>query len=625
MMSDRRVAAYIPGRGAGRDAGAGQGEGLNVFKKQVLQLIQKGYLQHKAPDIGEFRDYRYARYRHTFNRDKAMLPAIGATDGAARRQAAGGRLQAGGGELLNRGHGARPIVMVSAGGRLARLCCARALLLLVCWGALCVLWLPRMRAPPAARPSLSTPATPAALDQLPADTERQLQSLPLAYFYKRRNDTNKFYKTKDCAPLPSVFELEYCNTYWQTLRSSRGVFHLYGAYLDIRSASQIGPAVRLLVVHDRIKTTLLTHCQLWFEEQPDPVIVRVLEYKYVWNSEWGNYCDGVLQPYLLACVLPADVRRLRPAAVSLVEKPCDRATNCLRVHFDEPPDHAQKEFAVCVKGLDFQHEDLSVRLVEWIELVRLLGADKVFFYELQVHPNISKVLAYYRARGIVESTPITLPGGQPNLPGLQHVYMKKRLNNKRQMELVPYNDCLYRHMYQYRWITLLDVDEVIVPMEDPDWSSLLKRQPPGITYYAQNVYYLDELAGREPGAPRYMYMLQHVHRTRNFTNPGSNVKAFHETGRVLALHNHYPLACIGGACSSYSMSTAQVRLHHYRANCARRLSEEKRLSPVRDAALWRWAGRLVPRVARALAALALVPPAEPEHVPTTNTSTSTLT
>ncbi|XP_063628669.1 uncharacterized protein LOC134800134 [Cydia splendana] len=521
--------------------------------------------------------------------------------------------------------------MVRAGGlprRLTRLGCARGLLLLVSWSALCVLWVTRMRAPPAARPSLSTPAA-ADVDQLYADIERQLPSLPLTYFYKRRNDTNKFYKTKDCAPLPSVFELEYCNTYWQTLRSSRGVFHLYGAYLDIRSASRVGPAVRLLVVHDRLEPALPAHCQLWFEERPGPVVVRVLQYTYVWARDWGNNVDGVLQPYLLTCVLPADVRALRPAAVSLVEKPCDRATNCLRVHFDEPPDRTQKEFAVCVKGLDFQHEDLSVRLVEWIELVRLLGADKVFFYELQVHPNISKVLAYYRARGIVESTPITLPGGQPNLPGLQHVYMKKRLFNKRQMELVPYNDCLYRHMYQYRWITLLDVDEVIVPMEDPDWSSLLKRQPPAITYYAQNIYYLDEPASREPGVPRYMYMLQHVHRACNFSMLYWNVKAFHETGRVLALHNHYPLACIGGECSQYAISTAQVRLHHYRANCAdvaeRGLSEEMRLSPVRDAVLWRWAGRLVPRVERALAALALLPPDDPEHAPTTNTSSSTLT
>jgi hypothetical protein len=39
-------------------------------------------------------------------------------------------------------------------------------------------------------------------------------------------------------------------------------------------------------------------------------------------------------------------------------------------------------------------------------------------------------------------------GYQPNLPGLQHMYLKNKLNNKRQNELIPYNDCLYRNMYR---------------------------------------------------------------------------------------------------------------------------------------------------------------------------------
>ncbi|XP_047999688.1 uncharacterized protein LOC125236803 [Leguminivora glycinivorella] len=505
------------------------------------------------------------------------------------------------------------------GRRLARgWCGARALLLLLLlWGTLAARW---SRWPPSPAPPPAGPPHP--------DRDRQFTSLPFAYLERHSNSTNKFYKRKGCAPLPSMFELEFCNVYWQTLRSSLGVFHLYGAYLDIREASAIGPAVRLLVVHDRLPPPpLRAHCQLWFEERPAPAVVRVLDYTYMWVPGWGNYREGVLQPYLLACALPADVRALRPAAVSLVEKPCDRATNCLRVHFDEPPDRAQKEFAVCVKGLDFQHEDLSVRLVEWIELLRLLGADKVFFYELQVHPNISKVLAYYRARGLVESTPITLPGRQPNLPGLRHVYMKKRITMKRQMELVPYNDCLYRNMYRYRWITLLDVDEVIVPREDLNWSSLLKRQPPSTSYFARNVYYLEEPGGLELRAPRYMHMLQRVHRARRLSSRGCNVKAFHKTARVLALHNHYPLACVDGRCSVRDLRSEQALLHHYSAQYSRKqrwASADTRAAPVRDAALWRWARRLVPRVRRALAALALLPEDEPQHEPTANTTTSTL-
>jgi len=42
-----------------------------------------------------------------------------------------------------------------------------------------------------------------------------------------------------------------------------------------------------------------------------------------------------------------------------------------------------------------------VRLVEWIELLNLLGADKIFMYQLQVHPNITKVLDHYQREGKV--------------------------------------------------------------------------------------------------------------------------------------------------------------------------------------------------------------------------------
>lgn len=110
-----------------------------------------------------------------------------------------------------------------------------------------------------------------------------------------------------------------------------------------------------------------------------------------------------------------------------MEKPCHGANNNLRVLYDRPKE--KKGFAVCVKGLDFLHEDLSVRLIEWIELLGLLGADKIFFYELAVHPNITKVLRYYQSTGQIDVTPLTLPGGQPNDPRIRHIYLGKKVTS----------------------------------------------------------------------------------------------------------------------------------------------------------------------------------------------------
>ena len=181
---------------------------------------------------------------------------------------------------------------------------------------------------------------------------------------------------------------------WQVLESSNGSFYLYGAYLDVRANNRLGPTVRILGMINRLEPQVKTQCQLWFSDSPgtEPVVSKVLEYKYIWYKKWGNYKQGLFQPYLLACQLPKTHWGKTPVSVSIVENKCDKATNNLRVTYNKPEEgEGKKKFAVCVKGLDFPEDDLSIRLTEWIEVLGSLGADKIFLYNLEVHPNITKV------------------------------------------------------------------------------------------------------------------------------------------------------------------------------------------------------------------------------------------
>ena len=92
------------------------------------------------------------------------------------------------------------------------------------------------------------------------------------------------------------------------------------------------------------------------------------------------------------CPLPESHKERIPAVVSIVEESCSRPMNMLRVIYNPLRENESKEkFAVCSKGLDFPSEDISVNLIEWIEISRALGASKIFLYQLDVHPNISKV------------------------------------------------------------------------------------------------------------------------------------------------------------------------------------------------------------------------------------------
>lgn len=280
-----------------------------------------------------------------------------------------------------------------------------------------------------------------------AELEKQLPNFPLVYLMDKKGF---HYKNKTCAKFPTIYDININNIYWQETDTSNGTFYLYGAYLDVRKNNRLGPTVRILGMINRLEPSVKTHCQFWFNGTREPVISKVLEYKYIWYRKWGNYKPGIFQPYMLACQLPKTHWDKVPLSVSVVEDVCDTATNNLKVIYNklESGETQKKQFAVCVKGLDFPTDDLSVRLIEWIELLHLLGADKIFLYNLEVHPNVTKVLNYYEEKGYVDLTPISLPGYQPNIQVLQHLYLKSKTNNKRQNELIPYNDCLYRNMYR---------------------------------------------------------------------------------------------------------------------------------------------------------------------------------
>lgn len=465
--------------------------------------------------------------------------------------------------------------------------------------------------------------------------EKNVPSLPLDFWGRHQLSENKGADVSQCAVLPSILDLEYSNEYWQRQRSSNGTFELFGAYLDNRKTIAGGDQyVRILAMVDRVSVSdsVQMHCQLWYDNLESSYIVPVDSYSYIWYTNWGNSVDGELQPHLLSCRLPAEMRNTVPVAVSLVENKCDLATNCLRVIYNKPiMKENQKDFAVCVKGLDFMYEDLSLRLVEWIELLSLLGADKIFFYELQVHPNIRKVLDHYQQQGRVEVQKTKLPGGGPNIPGLQHMYLKDRIAKKRQHELIPYNDCLYKNMYRYKYLTLLDIDEVIMPSSSVHgWAQLMElvtlkvtreaKTDEIITSYAlRNSYFLDRFYTRkqkpipaefDQTVPEYLHMLRHTSRAKEYTKVGYATKCFHRTDAVLTLHNHFALDCLTGYCHTYDISEKDAQLNHYRKECSPSGSNTCKVADsfLEDSTINNYKTKLIKRSLSTLLELGLVRP-----------------
>lgn len=440
-------------------------------------------------------------------------------------------------------------------------------------------------------------------------------NVPLTYWM---NTYSANFSTSKCLKFPNIFDLKFNNIYWQMMKFGDTTFYLLNAYYDMRVRVGTIPLVRILAMVNKISPPRVV-CQFWYGNVtktsiPERLMFSGAFYTYMWVKSWGNYKDGILQPYLISCPVPKiGNMSYVPASVSLVEQVCEKPTNILKVIYNHPS--KKENFAVCVKGLDFLYEDISVKLIEWIELLHILGAKKIFMYELETHPNVSKVLSYYSKKGMIELTPITLPGAQPNLPGFRHLYLKWKLTNKRQNELIPYNDCLYKNLYSYDYIVLLDTDEVILPLANKNWHDMMadvinlamKEEPyMRASYNFRNVYFFDEMehgnVQNQKGIPKYLHMLQHVYRSKNYTKLGNYVKCFHDVERVISLHNHFPINCFG-LCSTYSVSTSIGHLQHYRKDCVDPLKskcEDFKKNTIRDTSIWNFKDALIQRTTEAL-------------------------
>ena len=108
----------------------------------------------------------------------------------------------------------------------------------------------------------------------------------------------------------------------------------------------------------------------------------------------------------------------------------------------------EKQVAVCVQATfgNIGHQ----RLVEWLEMQRLLGVSNIGVYNTPAtHPDTRRTLAQYDATSFVEVRTIAYPDG---VSGGGHWLL---------VNLAAINDCIYRHVYTHHFIAVLDFDEAL--------------------------------------------------------------------------------------------------------------------------------------------------------------------
>ncbi|KAM3724671.1 Beta-1,4-galactosyltransferase galt-1 [Dirofilaria immitis] len=333
----------------------------------------------------------------------------------------------------------------------------------------------------------------------------------------------------------------------------------------------------------------------------------------IWQRAWDPR-DLFYIPNLISCPVPKYFEYSRNLTISLSKIACKSQEIAAQVRM-QPSKKEKKGIAVCVKGLDYL-EDMPERLVEWIEMQFITGADTITIYTYYVPYKMQKVLNYYSKQGTITVIPINLPGKSPNQAYIRSRFIWRNRQQKRRHELIPYNDCFYRHIDTHKFILILDIDEVIIPLKHENWSAMLdniittlydknSKTAEVTSISVRNVFkFPSNINSSNLAAPSYMYMLRNRRKSGTLSKPGEYGKAFINTDTVATVFNHFALHRNRAdvAKTLYVEPDVAIKLH-YKAKCpieSGKQCEQLKDVTVDDTAMDRYAEQLTKQVTKVL-------------------------
>jgi hypothetical protein len=277
---------------------------------------------------------------------------------------------------------------------------------------------------------------------------------------------------------------------------------------------------------------------------------------------------------MISCLLPASssISASSITHVSLVTNISQPTTNLLQIYRQDPvlgsnplvkaptnasaaatdPTIYEHEFGICVP-ISFGYID-PIRLINWVEMNKVLGVTEINIYNASMTSDADAVFSYYRGLIVVHQIVPPVP---------DRTYGGVKLGSPAGL-----NDCMYRNMHRYRYLIIIDFDEVITPRPDVNYASLMtlidrSRQTTNRlvhSYSAKNAYFYLSYPPDMTYPPWQPYQR---YRTR-FDSKAVSVfdKSFLNPRLCLSAFNHYCYITLPDT-TRQSIPTLLATVHHY--------------------------------------------------------------
>jgi hypothetical protein len=333
---------------------------------------------------------------------------------------------------------------------------------------------------------------------------------------------------------------------WYNFSSRNYQFYAYSAYLDDRPSLLSNPVIRIIGCasfhEDVIKKygPLTLQCRLYYEGS-NKVRIVPMDKQHKPTSFFGEFPTETAREYIYTCGID-DLSYGLPIAVAVLRSPNEDTSNheyvksCMPIEVPAKP-KTVRDFATCVP---VSYNKLRPdRLIEWLEMQKLLGVSLVGIRCLNVTEPALKVFREYAREGFVDLRYSAVmhhypPGGFP----WDYLHSTPAIN-----------DCMYRHMYSFKYMNIIDLDEMIVPkpfLTLQELVSFLERNmtdQPSTYVFRNNLFYIDipnndSYVEDEKYNSYNLTLIKHRMQAQ-LSPPGHGAKSIINPQACVYMHNHY--------------------------------------------------------------------------------------
>lgn len=274
---------------------------------------------------------------------------------------------------------------------------------------------------------------------------------------------------------------------------------------------------------------------------------------------------AIYSAYFVLCQL--NQTQALPPYVGLTDKKIEgnftNQINFIKISYQREKNDEDRKIAVC-PGPVFSNYDNALRIVEMIEIYKILGASKFFIYNASIAEEVLELLKFYEEQGTVEFLPWNIADVIDLTPKNIHHYGL----------LGCLNDCFYYATLvdNFQYFIHADFDEIIFPYDVDTLGEYLDKYD-NKTYHSHtffNYFFFYEYDHDLSNVPKNVVnkFLYTQAQTTRMSHLGRHVRTKYiaKGDSVIEVGNHFVWQFIYGT-REFKVDEKYGALHHYRDNC----------------------------------------------------------